>query len=116
MRTLAKALLGALVLAGAGIATAAPADARVAVGIGIGVPAYPAYPAYPYYCDYPPPYGYPAGGCAYPSAYYGEYPEYAGPVFIDGFWYNGPFHHRVWHGRDQYWFHGGWHEGRMRDR
>lgn len=112
MRTLAKAMLSALVLAGAGAAIAALADARVSVGIGAGVPAYAA-PVYAYPdCAYPLPYGYPPDYCAYPASYAG-YPEYYGPVFIDGFWYDGPFHHRAWHGRDQFWFHGGWHEGRM---
>ncbi|HET9321051.1 MAG TPA: hypothetical protein VFO27_14790 [Bryobacteraceae bacterium] len=109
MKILAKAALGALMLAGATALTATPAAARVDIGIGFGFPGYyygpPAYPYYAY-CDrwsrwYDP----------YRCGYYDDYDYYDGPVFIDGFWFDGPFRSRFFHGHREFFHNGGWHSG-----
>ena len=116
MKILAKAALGALMLAGATALTATPAAARVDIGIGFGFPGYyygpPAYPYYAY-CDrwsrwYDP---YRCGYYAprYARPYYGGY--YGGPSIVFGFGGGGGWRggHGGWHGG-----HGGWHGGHHR--
>jgi hypothetical protein len=86
MRTIAKAVLGALALASAGAMVATPANARgphVGFSIGVG-PYYPA-PYYGYDYPYRPYYGY---GYDYP--YYGY-----GPSISFGFG-GGHHHHGYW--------------------
>ena len=99
MKLFTKAALGALMLAGATAMTATPAEARVDIGIGFGFPGY--YPGY-YYG--PPGYSYYAY-CDPRSRWYDPYrcdyyddDYYYGPVFIDGFWFDGPFRSRFFHG------------------
>ena len=111
MKLLAKAALGALVLAGATAMTAVPADAHVSIGIGFGYPGYYYGPsAYPYnaYCD-PRSRWYDPYRCDEYDGY--GYDYYDGPVFIDGFWFDGPFRSRFFHGHREFFAHGGWHGG-----
>ncbi len=44
-------------------------------------------------------------GC--PDDFY-DMPIWYGPVFYDNVWFGGPVYYRDWHGRRQYWIHGGW--------
>ncbi len=44
-------------------------------------------------------------GC--PDDFY-DMPIWYGPVFYDDVWFGGPVYYRNWHGRRQYWIHGGW--------
>ena len=32
-------------------------------------------------------------------------------MFVDGFWFDGPFRSRFWHGHREFFVHGGWHAG-----
>ena len=93
MKLFAKAALGALMLAGATALGATPAAAHVSVGFGFGFGGYGPYYGYPGYydasCDprsrwYDP----------YRCDYYDDYDDYYGPVFIDGFWFDGGFRSR----------------------
>ena len=106
MKIFAKAALGALMLSGAMALPVSPAAAHVSIGIGLGGYGYypPPYYAYcdphsrwfdPYRCD----------------DYGPGYDSYSGPVFIDGFWFNGPFRSRFFDGRREFFFHDGWHGG-----
>ena len=101
MKLLAKAALGALMLAGATAMTAAPAEARVTVGVEFGGRGLPAY------CD---PYSrwYDPYRC---DDYDDGYDYYNGPVFIDGIWLNNGFRSRNYGGHRQFYYHGGWHGG-----
>ncbi len=107
MKMISKAILGSLVLTGAGLATAIPAEARIGVSVNLGLfaPAVPVAPAPAYvlpgYC-YGPAY---LAGCTYPV--YGE------RVFWNGYWYPNP-RYRVIRGRPEFWVGGGWHEARIR--
>lgn len=105
MKFLAKALLGAAMLAGASVAFAAPASATVDVGVSFGLdgPGYGFDPCdyYDYY-DEPPPWGLPDDYC--------DYPVYFEPVFFDGYWYRGPIYYRWTHGRRVFWLNGSWRE------
>src|SRR5258706_15026553 len=113
MKLLAKTALGALMLAGATALSAAPADARVSIGFGFGGygPSYGyrygyGYPGYYAYCDprsrwYDP----------YRCDDYDDYDYYDGPVFIDGFWFDGGFRSRFFHGHREFFHNGGWHSG-----
>jgi hypothetical protein len=118
MKTITKAVLGALMLTGAAIGTAAPAAAHVSVGIGIGVPG----PGY-YGPGYGPGYYGGGGGGAYCDPYSrwydpyrcndydDDYGYYNGPVFLDGVWLNGGFRSRWYGGHREFFYHGGWHGG-----
>ena len=103
MRFLAKAAVGALLLAGASMAGAAPAAAQADFGVSFGSddPAYGFDPCdyYDYY-DEPPPWGMPDEYC--------DYPVWFEPVFFDGLWYRGPIYYRWTHGHRHYWLNGGW--------
>jgi len=74
-----------------------PADARVSIGFGFG-----GYGPYYGYGGYP---GYYDGYCDPRSRWYDpyrcddydDYDYYDGPVFIDGFWFNGPFRSRFFY-------------------
>ena len=112
MKLLAKAALGALMLAGATAMTAAPAAAHVSIGIGIG--------GYGGYGGYGPGYygGYYNAFCDPRSRWYDPYrcddygdDYYNGPVFIDGFWFNQPFRSRFHDGRREFFFHNSWRGG-----
>lgn len=106
MKIIAKATLGALMLAGTAFAVSAPASAGFSIGIGVG----PGYygPAYygrsvcdprsryfnPYYCD--------------------DYDYYYGPpLFIGGYWYDRPLRSRWYGGHREFWVHDRWyrHDG-----
>ena len=106
MKLFTKAALGALMLAGATALTAAPADAHVSIGIGFGFPGYYGPPPYYAYCDPRSRWFDP-----YRCDDYDGYDYYDGPVFVDGFWFDGPFRSRSWHGHREFFVHGGWHEG-----
>ena len=103
MKLLAKAALGALMLAGATAMTAAPAEARVTVGLEFGGGGY----GLPAYCD---PYSrwYDPYRC---DDYDSGYDYYNGPVFIDGIWLNNGFRSRNYDGHRQFFYRGGWHGG-----
>jgi hypothetical protein len=110
MKLFAKAALGALMLAGATALGATPAAAHVSVGFGFGFGGYGPYYGYPGYydasCDprsrwYDP----------YRCDYYDDYDDYYGPVFIDGFWFDGGFRSRFFHGHREFFHNGGWHSG-----
>ena len=103
MKLLAKATLGALMLAGATAMTAAPAEARVTVGVEFGGGGY----RLPAYCD---PYSrwYDPYRC---NDYDDDYDYYNGPVFIDGIWLDNGFRSRWYGGNRQFYYHGGWHGG-----
>jgi len=114
MKILAKAALGALMLAGATAMTAAPAAAHVSIGIGIG--------GYGGYGGYGSGYngGYYNAFCDPRSRWYDPYrcddydndnDYYNGPVFIDGFWFNQPFRSRFHDGRREFFFHNSWRGG-----
>jgi len=114
MKTIAKAALGAVMLAGAAtVATTVPASAGVHIGIGIGIPGpYGPPPPAPVYEGYYGPGYYPPGPCAGYNYYYSGYcgyPVYADPVWIGGVWYRGPHYYRWYGGRPYVWAHGGWH-------
>lgn len=112
MKIIAKATLGALMLAGTALAVAAPASAGFSIGIGVGPgyygPAYygrsvcDPYSRYynPYYCD-----GY--------DYYYGP------PMYIGGYWYDRPLRSRWYGGHREFWVqdrwyrHDGWRGGRF---
>jgi hypothetical protein len=101
MKTLAKLVLGGLMLTAAA-ATAAPANAGVAVGVNIGVPGVAVG------------YGY-GNPCYRPYAYrpaYCRYPVYGGPLFVNGGWYREPIYYRYEGGARFFWLHNGW----VRDR
>jgi hypothetical protein len=108
MKTISKAALASLMVAGAAVATAAPAEARIGVSINLGLfaPAVPVAPApvyvLPSYC--------------YGSTYYANcgYRVYGEPVFWNGYWYPNPSY-RIVGGRREFWIHGGWHEARLRE-
>jgi hypothetical protein len=99
MKNITKIALGAALLGASVAGFIAPAEAGISVGIGIGVPG----------VWYGPP-----GPCAGYRYYYGTpwascgYWDYDEPIFVDGYWYHGPFYYRWWHGERQFWFHGGW--------
>ena len=115
-----KGLVAALLLGGSTLVASEPAQARVSVGIGIGIPG----PGY-----YGPGYGYGRGygrGDVYcdrysrwydpyrcDAEYYGDDDYYDGPVFIDGFWFDGRYRHRHHRDHDEFFFRDRWHEGRM---
>lgn len=128
MGTLWKSAAVAIALS-ASVATA-PASAQDA-GNGYGPPPYAAN-------SYGPPPGYGEGyanapddvcnpanygpdqtmpPACQPQAYCDQYgcpddfydmPIWYGPVFYDNVWFGGPVYYRDWHGRRQYWIHGGW--------
>lgn len=106
MRLFTKGAIGALMLAGATALTAAPADAHVSIGIGFGFPGYYAPPPYYAYCDPRSRWFDP-----YRCDYYDDDDYYYGPVFVDGFWFDGPFRSRFYHGHREFFVHGGWHGG-----
>jgi hypothetical protein len=110
MKFFSKAALGALVLAGATALTAVPADARFSVGFGFGgygpYYGYGGYPGYYAYCDPRSRWFDP-----YRCDYYDDYDYYNGPVFIDGFWFDGGFRSRFFHGHREFFHNGGWHSG-----
>ncbi len=100
MKTIAKTILGTVMLAGAAIAVAAPASAGFAVGVGVG---------------YGPGY-YGAAVCNPYSRYYNPYAcddeYYVGPpLYIDGFWYDRPMRSRWYGGHREFWVHNGWRHG-----
>ncbi len=105
MKTIVKAMLGALMLAGASVGLAQPASAYVDVGIsfGFGDGTYGFDPCdyYDYY-DEPPPWGLPDDYC--------DYPVWFEPVFFGGSWYRGPIYYRWTHGRRMFWLNGNWRE------
>jgi hypothetical protein len=102
MRTIAKTTLGALLLAGTAVAFAAPASAGVSFGIGFGPSYYGPPPAAYYYCDPRSRY--------YDPYYCDDYDYYYGsPLWIDGYWYNGPIRSRWYSGHRQFWVRNGWH-------
>src|ERR1700687_3164634 len=106
MKLFAKAALGAVMLAGATALTAVPPDARASGGFGFGgCGPYSGY-GYPGYydasCDprsrwYDP----------YRCDYYDDYDNYYGPVFIDGFWFDGGFRSRFFRGHREFFHNGG---------
>lgn len=101
MKTTAKALLGALLLAGASF-TSASAQIDVGISFGSDVPyGFDPCDYYDYYNE-PPPWGLPDDYC--------DYPVYFEPVYFDGYWYQGPIYYRWYHGKRKYWLHGGWRE------
>jgi hypothetical protein len=103
-----KGAIAALALAGSAFVAAEPAQARVSIGIGIGGPGYgydPACDRYsrwynPYRCD---------------AEYYDD-DFYDGPIFIDGFWYDGRWRSRWHHHRREFYFRNHWREGRWDER
>ncbi|MDR3526503.1 MAG: hypothetical protein P4L57_04420 [Rhizomicrobium sp.] len=106
MNTIAKTILGSVMLAGAAVAFTAPASAGFAIGFGYG-PGYYGPPARAYYggavCD---PY----------SRYYNPYDcddeYYVGPpLFIDGYWYDRPLRSRFYGGHREFWVNNGWRSG-----
>ena len=112
-----KGVIGALMLAGSTLVASEPAQARVSVGIGIGVPGPyygpgyygPGYaPGYSPFCDrysrWFDPYRCDAD-------YYDDDEYWDGPIFIDGFWWNGPFRSRFHRGHREFFFHNHWREG-----
>ena len=103
MKLLAKAALGALMLAGATAMTAAPAQARVTVGLEFGGGGY----RLPAYCD---PYSrwYDPYRCDDTDD---GYDYYNGPVFIDGIWLDSGFRSRFHGGHREFYYHDGWHGG-----
>jgi hypothetical protein len=111
MKMFSKAALGALLLAGATALTAAPAAAHVSIGIGFG--GYGGYYGPGYYG--PPYYAYCDPDSRWFDPYrcdeYDGYDYYNGPVFIDGFWFNGPFRSRFHGGHREFFVHNGWHGG-----
>ena len=104
MKILAKAALGAAMLAAATFATTAPASAYVGIEFGFGGPGFAFGDPCEYYdyYDEPPPWGLPPDYC--------DYPVYFEPVFFGGYWYRGPIYYRWAHGRRMFWLHGGWRE------
>jgi hypothetical protein len=109
MRTRTKIAFASLALLTA-VAATTPAEARVSIGIGLGYPG--DYYGPPYYygpgravCD---PYSrwYDPYRC---DGYYADY--YEGPVFIDGVWVDEPLRWRVYNGRREFFWHGGWRAG-----
>lgn len=99
MKSIAKRVLGALVLAGTAAIFAAPASAGVSFGIAVG-------PGY---------YGPPAGAVCNPySRYYNPYYcddydfYYGPPIWFDGAWYSGPLRSRWYGGHREFWVHDGW--------
>src|ERR1051326_3090948 len=91
-----KAAMAAIALAG-GAALATPASAQ-SFGLGIGPNGGVTF-SYDSggYCD--------DWGC--PGDFW-NLPVYYGPVFWNGYWYDGPLYYRDWFGRRQFWIHGGW--------
>ena len=78
----------------------------MSIGIGFGFPGYYGPPPYYAYCDPRSRWFDP-----YRCDDYDGYDYYDGPVFVDGFWFDGPFRSRYWHGHREFFVHGGWHEG-----
>ncbi len=114
MKGFSKAVLGALLLAGATTLSAAPAAAHVSIGIGIGgYGGYGGYYGQRYYG--PPYYAYCDPDSRWYDPYrcneYDDYDYYNGPVFIDGFWLNGGFRSRFRGGHREFFYHDGWHGG-----
>jgi hypothetical protein len=105
MKLFAKAALGALMLAGATALSAAPASAHVSVGIGLGFGGGYGPPSYAY-CD-----RYSRWYDPYRCDRYDGYDYYDGPVFIDGFWFNGPIRSRFYGGHREFFWHDRWHGG-----
>jgi len=104
MKFIAKAALGALMLAGSAAVVATPASAGWSFGVGVG-PGFYGPPAYARgYCD---PYS------RYYDPYYcDDYDYYYGPpLFIDGYWFDGPIRSRWYGGHRQFWVHNGWRGG-----
>lgn len=104
MKTIAKTILGAAMLAGAAAIVATPASAGFSFGIGIG----------PGYYGPPPPRYYGRAICDpysrwYDPYYCGSYDYYYGPpVWFDGYSYSGPLRSRWYDGRREFWIHDGW--------
>ena len=106
----------ALVLAGSTFAATEPAQARVSIGIGIGGPGY--YGSgygqrYNPYCDrysrwFDP---YRCNARYYNDDYYDD-GYYDGPLFIDGFWFDGRYRHRHNHRHHEFFFRDQWQIGR----
>lgn len=96
MKTIAKTILGAVMLAGTAAALTTPASAGFSVGIAVGPSYYgraacdPRSRYYdPYYCD--------------------DYDYYYGPpVYWDGYYYGGPLRSRWYGGRREFWVRNGW--------
>lgn len=112
MKTLTKAILGSLMVAGAAVAAAAPASAGVGVSVNLGLFGPPVVAAPP-----PPPSAYVMPEYCYGAYYYANcgFQVYGEPVFWNGYWYNNaPY--RVIRGRREFWVNGGWHDARVRDR
>jgi len=105
MKLVAKAALGALMLAGSAAAFTAPAAAGWSFGVGVGPGYYYGPPNYAgAYCD---PYSR-----WYDPYYCDDYDYYYGPpLFIDGYWYSGPIRSRWYGGHRQFWVNNGWHGG-----
>jgi hypothetical protein len=109
-----KGAIAALALAGSAFVATEPAQARVSIGIGIGVPG----PYYgPYRSGYDP-------ACDRYSRWYNPYRcdaeyyddgYYDGPIFVDGFWYDGRWRSR-WHNHHrEFFYRNHWREGRWDD-
>jgi len=103
MKSLSKAIVGALMLAGASLSATSSASAYFDAGISFGDPDYNFDPCdyYDYY-DEAPPWGLPQDYC--------DYPVYFEPVYFGGSWYRGPIYYRWTHGRRLFWLNGGWRE------
>jgi hypothetical protein len=106
MKIIAKATLGALMLAGTAFAVTAPASAGFSIGIGVGPGYYgPGYDGPGYYgrsmCD---------PRSRYYNPYYcDDYDYYYGPpLFIDGYWYDRPVRSRWYGGHREFWVRDGW--------
>ncbi|HWA88884.1 MAG TPA: hypothetical protein VG889_02540 [Rhizomicrobium sp.] len=107
MKILAKAALGALMLAGASVTSPAAAQVDFGISFGLDEPIYGFEPCdyYDYY-DEAPPWGLPDDYC--------DYPVWFEPVFFGGNWYRGPIYYRWTHGRRVFWLNGGWREDAWR--
>jgi hypothetical protein len=100
MKTIAKLVLGGVMLAGAAAAASVPANAGVSIGVNLGVPAV----GVAFY----------GGPCQQPYPYRPAYcyPVYGAPIFVEGAWYHAPVYVRYVGGDRFFWIHNGW----VRDR
>lgn len=103
MKTIAKMVLGGLMLAGTAAAAVTEANAGVSIGVNVGGPRVAVA------------YGY-GGACYRPLRFrpaYCGYPVYRERLFVDGAVYRGPVAYRVI-GRDRYfWLHNRWERDRV---
>jgi hypothetical protein len=91
MKNLTNALFGALLIAGAATFATAPAKADVAIGFNFGP------------SDVDMAFGTPCYGMGYCP-----YRVYRQPVYLDGYWYQGPIYYREVRGVPYFWYHGNW--------